>query len=234
MRPRLSGNILKAYENITKEERRILVIGDLHCPFELDGYFNFCKETYANYNCNQVIFIGDIIDNHAFSYHEPDPDGMSAGDELQVAIEDVKKWYNAFPVADVLIGNHDRMAARKAMTGGIPKVWIKSYNDVLVTPKWNWTERIVYDDVQYVHGEGGTARTKAKNDMMSTVQGHIHTQAYTEFTVGRKFKVFGMQVGYGSDAKSYASAYAKNFKKQAIGCGVIIGGHTAINCLMEL
>ena len=234
MRPRLSGNKLKAYENITKEERRILVIGDLHCPFELDGYFNFCKETYANYNCNQVIFIGDIIDNHAFSYHEPDPDGMSAGDELQVAIEDVKKWYNAFPVADVLIGNHDRMAARKAMTGGIPKVWIKSYNDVLGTPKWNWTERIVYDDVQYVHGEGGTARTKAKNDMMSTVQGHIHTQAYTEFTVGRKFKVFGMQVGCGIDAKSYASAYAKNFKKQAIGCGVVVGGHTAINCLMEL
>jgi predicted phosphodiesterase len=234
MRPRLSGNKLKAYENITKEERRILVIGDLHCPFELDGYFNFCKETYANYNCNQVIFIGDIIDNHAFSYHEPDPDGMSAGDELQVAIEDVKKWYNAFPVADVLIGNHDRMAARKAMTGGIPKVWIKSYNDVLGTPKWNWTERIVYDDVQYVHGEGGTARTKAKNDMMSTVQGHIHTQAYTEFTVGRKFKVFSMQVGCGIDSKSYAAAYAKNFKKQAIGCGVIIGGHTAINCLMEL
>ena len=234
MRPRLSGNILKAYENITKEERRILVIGDLHCPFELDGYFNFCKETYANYNCNQVIFIGDIIDNHAFSYFEPDPDGMSAGDELQVAIEDVKKWYNAFPVADVLIGNHDRMAARKAMTGGIPKVWIKSYNDVLGTPKWNWTERIVYDDVQYVHGEGGTARTKAKNDMMSTVQGHIHTQAYIEWMVGRNFRVFGMQVGCGIDTTSYAAAYAKHFKKQAIGCGVVLGGHTAINCLMNL
>ena len=234
MRPRLSGNKLKAYENITKEERRILVIGDLHCPFELDGYFDFCKETYANYNCNQVIYIGDIIDSHAFSYHEPNPDGMSAGDELQMAIKDVKKWYNTFPDADVLVGNHDRMAARKAMTGGIPKVWIKSYNDVLGTPKWNWTERIVYDDVQYVHGEGGTARTKAKNDMMSTVQGHIHTQAYTEFTVGRKFKVFAMQIGCGVDSKSYAAAYAKNFKKQAIGCGVIIGGHTAINCLMEL
>ena len=189
---------------------------------------------YAAWNCNQVIFIGDIIDNHAFSYHEPDPDGKSAGDELQMAIKDVKKWYNTFPVADVLIGNHDRMAARKAMTGGIPKVWIKNYNEVLATPKWKWTERIVYDNVQYVHGEGGTARTKAKNDMMSTVQGHIHTQAYTEFTVGRKFKVFGTQIGCGVDSKSYAAAYAKNFKKQAIGCGVIIGGHTAINCLMEL
>ena len=70
--------------------------------------------------------------------------------------------------------------------------------------------------------------------MMSTVQGHIHTQAYTEWQVGKNFKVFGMQVGCGIDSKSYAAAYAKNFKKQAIGCGVVIGGHTAINCMMEL
>ena len=234
MRPRLNGKLLKAYENLIKEERRILVIGDIHAPFELDGYFEFCQETYAKYNCNQVIYIGDILDNHAFSYHEPDPSGLSAGNELILAKKFVKKWYNAFPIADVLIGNHDRLAARKMMTGGVPLAWIKSYNDVLGTPKWNWTERIVYDGVQYVHGEGGTARTKSKNDMMSTVQGHIHTQAYVDWAVGRNFKVFGMQVGCGVDGGSYAAAYAKNFKKQAIGCGVVIGGHTAINCLMNL
>jgi len=85
-----------------------------------------------------------------------------------------------------------------------------------------------------VHGEGGTARTKAKNDMQSTVQGHIHTQAYAEWMVGRNFRVFGMQVGCGVDGDSYAAAYAKNFKKQAIGCGVIIGADTAISCLMKL
>ena len=234
MRPRLNGKLLKAYENLIKEEKRILVIGDIHAPFELDGYLSFCMETYDKYNCNQVIYIGDILDNHAFSYHEPDPSGLSAGNELILAKKFVKKWYNAFPVADVLIGNHDRLAARKMMTGGVPLAWIKSYNDVLGTPKWNWTERIVYDGVQYVHGEGGTARTKSKNDMMSTVQGHIHTQAYVDWAVGRNFKVFGMQVGCGVDGGSYAAAYAKNFKKQAIGCGVVIGGHTAINCLMDL
>ena len=70
--------------------------------------------------------------------------------------------------------------------------------------------------------------------MMSTVQGHIHTQAYVDWVVGRNFKVFSMQVGCGVDGNSYAAAYAKNFKKQAIGCGVVIGGHTAINCLMNL
>jgi len=234
MRPRLNGKVLKAYKNLIKEENRILVIGDIHAPFELDGYFEFCKETYANYNCNKVIFIGDIIDNHYSSFHVSDPDGMGGGDELDRAINCVKKWYKAFSKADVLIGNHDRIIMRKAFDSQIPKRWVKSYNDVLGTPKWNWTERIVYDNVQYVHGEGGTARTKSKNDMMSTVQGHIHTQAYVDWAVGRNFKVFGMQVGCGVDGNSYAAAYAKNFKKQAIGCGVVIGGHTAINCLMNL
>jgi hypothetical protein len=158
---------------------------------------------------------------------------MGGGDELDLAINYIQDWVEAFPKADVLIGNHDRMIMRKAFESQIPKRWIKSYNEVLGT-EWNWIERIVYDNVQYVHGEGGTARTKAKNDMMSTVQGHIHTQAYTEWMVGRNFRVFGMQVGCGIDCTAYAAAYAKHFKKQAIGCGVVIGGHTAINRLMSL
>ena len=215
--------------------RNILVIGDLHEPFCLDGYLEFCVEQYKKYNCNQVIFIGDILDNHAFSYHEPDPDGMSAGYELEETIKKVQKWYKVFPVADVCIGNHDRMASRKAMTGGIPKAWIKSYNEVLNTPKWNWVESIVYDDVLYEHGEGGQAQTKAKNNLMSSVCGHTHTEAYCRWFVGKRFRVFGLQVGCGVDASTYAAAYAKNFKKQAIGCAVVLnGGKLPINLLMSL
>jgi predicted phosphodiesterase len=232
-RPRLRGDKRIAYDNLNTKERRILVIGDIHAPFELDGYLEFCQETYSKYLCNQVIYIGDIIDNHYTSYHETSSDAMGGLDELEYAIRAVKRWSDAFPVADVLIGNHDRLVMRKAQTSDIPSAWIKSYNEVLGT-NWNWTERIVYDNVQFIHGEGGTASTKSKNDMMSTVQGHIHTQCYTMWSVGRNFKVFGMQVGCGVDGSSYATAYAKNFKKQAIGCGVVLGGHTAINCLMEL
>lgn len=93
---------------------------------------------------------------------------------------------------------------------------------------------VSYDNVLYEHGEGGQAKTKAKNNMMSSVCGHTHTEAYVHYFVGKKYRVFGMQVGCGVDANSYAAAYAKNFKKQAIGCGVILGGHTAINVLMDL
>ena len=61
-RPRLKGNKKKAFENLTKKENRILVIGDLHEPFGIDGYLKFCKETYQKHNCNKVIFIGDLND----------------------------------------------------------------------------------------------------------------------------------------------------------------------------
>lgn len=234
MRPRLKGNKLKAFENIVKKENRILIIGDLHEPFCLNEYFDFCKKTYAQYNCNKVVFIGDIIDSHYSSYHETDPDGIGGGQELNLAINNLKKWYKEFPKADVTIGNHDRIIMRKAFTSAIPKKWLKEYNQVLEVPNWNFVDRVVYDNVQYIHGEAGTARTKCRSDMMSTVQGHLHTQAYTEWYVGQNFKIFGMQVGCGIDHDSYAMAYAKRGKKPAIGCGVVFGGHTAINCLMEL
>ena len=233
IRPRLHGNRRRAFENLTKDERRILIIGDIHAPFTLGEYLEFCKDTYAAYNCNQTIFIGDIIDNHYPSYHETSPNGMGGGEELELAIEQIQMWYKAFPKADVTIGNHDRMIMRKAFSSAIPKEWIKSYNEVLGVD-WNWVDRIVYDNVQYIHGEAGTARTKCRADLMSTVQGHLHTQAYTEWYVGANFKVFGMQVGCGIDHDSYAMAYAKRGKKPAIGCGVVIGGHTAINVLMDL
>ena len=118
-----------------KDLSRVLVIGDLHEPFCLDGYFEHCVETYKNFNCNRVVFIGDIIDNHYSSYHETDPDGLSGGDEILLAIKKIKRWYKQFPKADVLIGNHDRLIMRKAFSSAIPKVWIKDYNDVLGTPR---------------------------------------------------------------------------------------------------
>lgn len=233
-RPRLKGKKKKAFLNLTKKENRVLIIGDLHEPFCLDGYLKHCKEVYENYNCNKVIFIGDVIDNHYSSYHETDADGMGGGQELDLAIKKLKRWYKTFPEAIVAIGNHDRIIMRKAQTSAVPRKWIKEYKEVLEVPKWNFVDRYILDNVQYVHGEAGTARTKCRADMMSTVQGHLHTQAYTEWYVGQNFKIFGMQVGCGIDHDSYAMGYAKRGKKPAIGCGVVIGGHTAVNCLMNL
>ena len=181
-----------------------------------------------------MVFIGDVVDNHYSSYHETDADGMGGLDELASAIKAIAFWYKAFPKADVIIGNHDRLVMRKAQTSNIPTMWIKDYKDVLGTPGWNFVDRIEIDDVQYIHGEGGTARTRHRKDMISTVQGHLHTQALVDWGVGARARTFGMQVGCGIDHKSYAMAYAKNFPKPAIGCGVVIGGQVAVNLMMPL
>jgi hypothetical protein len=70
--------------------------------------------------------------------------------------------------------------------------------------------------------------------MMSTVQGHLHTQLYTEWYVGANFRIFGSQVGCGVDHESYAMAYAKAGRKPAIGCMVILNEDLPINLVMDL
>ena len=217
-----------------KVKKNVLVIGDLHEPFCLDNYLEHCVETYNKYKCDEVVFIGDIIDNHASSYHETDPDGHSAGQELKMAIQRIKQWYQAFPKATVIIGNHDRLIMRKAYSSGLSKMWIKDYAEVLGTPGWNFTESIEIDDVLYIHGEGGTARARVRRDLQSIVQGHLHSQAYIDWCVGAKFKLFGMQVGCGIDHKSYAMAYGKEGPKPAIACGVVLQGEVPINIMMNL
>ena len=219
------------------DTRHVLVIGDLHEPFCLDSYLDWCLEQYEFYGCNQVVFIGDIIDNHYSSYHETSADGMGGADELELAVKRIARWYNAFKKkgTKVIIGNHDRIIMRKAQTSSIPSKWIRSYKEVLEVPNWDFVERYEQDGVQYIHGEGGTARTKCRADMMNTVQGHLHTQCYTEHYVGKNFRVFGTQVGCGINHKSYAMAYAKYGKRPAVGCAVILNnGETPLNLLMPL
>ena len=56
---------LKPHEIVTlqkmreSEIRNVLVIGDLHEPFCLDGYLDWCIEQYYAYKCTEVVFIGD-------------------------------------------------------------------------------------------------------------------------------------------------------------------------------
>jgi len=224
-------SVLRAKENELKpftggDLDNILIIGDLHSPFTLPKYLEFCKEQQRKYNCGKVIFIGDIIDNHYSSYHESDPDGMSAGDELDKAIEQVQTYYDAFPVATVIIGNHDRLVYRKAFSGGVSKRWVKEYKDVLKVPNWEFVESVEIFNININHGEGGTARSKMKKDLQSQIQGHLHSDFYLEYIVGKNFRIFGMQIGSGVDHHSYAMAYGRNFKKPAIGCGVLLNKGT--------
>lgn len=218
--------IAKSNINVVNSDSRVLIIGDLHLPFEREGYFEHCVDTYNKYNCNQVVFIGDILDNHFSSFHTSSPDGMGAGDEFKSAVESLKKWYNKFPNSKVCLGNHDNIPARKAFEAGLSESWVKSIKEAFNLETWDFADSFIIDNVLYQHGLGGKAQQRSKRELISIVQGHYHTDMYVHYTVGKNFKIFGMQVGCGVDQSSYAMAYGKYFPRPALGCGVVLENGT--------
>lgn len=202
----------------------VLVIGDLHAPFIKKGYLEHCKSVYKQYKCNKVIFIGDVLDNHYSSYHETIPDGLSAGDELKAASYILKDWVKAFPKAVILMGNHDRIIARKAVTAGLSNRWIKTMGEVLDAPGWEFYTEYEFDNVLYVHGEGcKNLKLSTLNRYKSMVIGHYHELAEIVYTASSRDILFGMAVGSGIDDKSYAMEYARFYtKKSIISCGVVL------------
>lgn len=212
-----------------KEESRVLVIPDLHAPFTLEGYLEFCVDMYKKWDCNQVVFLGDEIDNHFSSFHDTDPDGHSGAEELDKAKKVIAKFYKEFPVAKVCIGNHSSIPNRKAFSSGLSKQWIRTNNEVLEVPNWEYADEHIVDSVKYTHGVGRQARQRTMQDMISVVQGHFHSKSYIENFVGVEGKrLFAMQLGAGINIKEYAFAYGKNFARPHINVGIVINGKLPI------
>ena len=196
------------------------------------------RNGFKEYKVNKVVFIGDIVDNHAMSYHESDPDGFSAGNEIKESRKRLKRWYKAFPNATVTIGNHDLLPERKLFTLGLPKAILKDYNEIWEVPNWNFVPEIDIEGVRYIHGIGAAgvsgARNLALKSRQSIVMGHSHSFGGVQYIAGNKDIIFGMNVGCGIDIESYAMAYGKSFPlKPTLGCGVVIDGSRGFFIPME-
>lgn len=219
----------------------VLVIGDTHIPFERKDYLDFCLETKKKYKCNKVVHIGDLVDNHAISYHEHDPDGMSPKEEMAQSDKHLEKWFKAFPNVLLCRGNHDRLADRKQKTVGLPSRVFKPFRDIWKLPKgWRDDWHFLLDGVLYKHGTGYGGKyphiQAAHDNRCSTVIGHGHSVAGVEWSASDFDIVFGMSVGCGIDRDTYAMAYEKNFKRKPIlGCGVVAdNGQNSLFVPMEL
>lgn len=220
--------------------KNVLVIGDPHEPFCKEGYLEFCREMQEKYDCGTVIHIGDAVDNHAVSYHEKDVNGMSAGQEFNLAKLKMKRWYHTFPNVRVCIGNHDALPFRKVFTAGLPKEWLKSYEELLEAPKtWVWDFVHQHEGVIYQHGTGLSGEmasvNAARENRQSTVIGHLHTVCNARFLASYKDLIFGLSVGCGIDHKAYAFAYGREqTRKPVLACAVVLEGKVPINLPMPL
>lgn len=207
--------------------KRILVVGDTHIPFEHRDYLDFCIRIHKQLKCTDVVHIGDLVDNHAISYHEHDPNGQSPLDEMKMADKKLQKWFKAFPKASLCRGNHDRLVDRKARTNGLPERCFKDFREIWNLPDgWKDDFSFIIDNVKYTHGTGYSGRGGhlqcAVDNRMSCVIGHLHSFAGIEYSANERDCVFGMNVGSGVDRHSYAMEYGRDFKlKPIISCGVV-------------
>lgn len=212
-----------------KDNSCILLISDLHIPYHHKDALAFLQHLKDKYNPTRIICLGDELDKHALSYHDSDPDLPSAGDELQEALPTVDKLFQMFPEMDVIESNHGSLVWRKTKTHGIPRHYIKSYNDVLgVDEGWKWhfdlTIQLPNGQYCYFHHGKTTDVTKLSQQMgMNAVQGHYHEKFKAEYWGNPTGLYWGLQVGCLIDDDSYAFAYNNvNIKRPVMGTALII------------
>lgn len=209
------------------------ICGDLHAPFVHPMYLRFCLDTFRRERVDRVHLIGDVVDAHAISFHEHDPDGHSAGDELELAYAEIQKWKKALPErVSVSIGNHDERQVRAARRAGLTARYLKSYQQLFETPKWDYQFEHRIDSVLYTHGTGNSGKDAAINLAIqrrsSTVMGHTHTFPGVKYHANADSIIFGLQVGVGLDDQAYAFSYGRTFPvKPVLGCGVVKHGTVA-------
>jgi len=208
---------------------RILCVGDLHIPFVRKGYYEFCKDIYKKYKCNQVMFMGDVVDFHSVSFHLHNPELPNALDEYKLSLEMLKQWSGTFPKARVCIGNHCSRIVRLAQTVNIPSQLLRSYREIWDTPNWDWQWNFMVDGVYYSHGISTGALHPAYNEMrkraLSVVIGHNHSAAGLKYLVNPERRMFGLDTGCGIDDRQMAFAYNQfNGIRSVISAAVIING----------
>jgi hypothetical protein len=235
----LVEGFLKGSNERQKDNSRILLISDLHVPYHHPDSLDFLQHLKDKYNPTRVICLGDELDKHALSFHDSDPDLPSAGDELRLALPVIKKLKEMFPVMDILESNHGSLLYRKAHAHGIPRQYLKSYNEVLgVDDGWQWHYDMVLNlpngNKCYLHHGKSANVTKTSQTMsMCAVQGHYHETFKIEYWGNPVNLYWAMQAGCLIDDKSYAFNYNNvNLKRPIIGTGLIIDSMPVLEAMV--
>ncbi len=215
---------------MSKVSKSILVISDLHCPYQHPDTHAFLAAAKRKYKPDTVVCIGDEIDGSSWSYHEPNTELPNPGEELRLAIKALQPIYKLFPNVHVLESNHGSLVYRKGLTARIPAAAIKSYREQIQAPKgWNWYESLVIDTalspVYFTHGISSVAGKLSNMYSMSSCQGHYHSRSQVSWMSTPERLRFDMHVGCLINDKSMAFKYNKLTPvRPIISIGIIIDG----------
>lgn len=216
-------------DNVEHDNSRILLISDLHIPYHHQDAVEFLVHLKEKYNPTRIICLGDEVDGHALSFHDNDPDLPSAGDEIRQALPVIAELFKIFPQMDILESNHGSLVWRKAKVFGIPKHYIKSYNEVLgVDSGWKWSFDLTVDlpngqKCYMHHGKTSNIIQLSQQMGMCASQGHYHETFKVDYWGNSTGLYWGMQCGCLIDDNKLAFNYNNvNIKRPIIGTGLII------------
>ena len=217
--------------------KKVLAIGDLHIPYHHKDSFAFLRALKKKYKgFDLVVNMGDELDQHAISMHDSNPDLPSAGDELRLAKTYVKELEGIFPDMTLLDSNHSSLVYRRALKYGLPKAYLKHYNEFLDVGKgWKWVDdlTISLNDGSrcfFTHGMSANVLQIAQKMGMHAVQGHYHSKASVQYYSNPDNLNWAMQTGCLTNQQSLAFGYSRNFKDRFIcSSAVIIDGQPRIH-----
>lgn len=223
---------------VKHDNSRILFISDMHIPYHHEHLLPFLESLKNRYDPTRIICLGDELDKHAMSFHDSDPDLPSAGDELLRALPTIALLKEMFPVMDLIDSNHGSMVYRKSKAHGIPRSYIRSYNEVLgVDDGWKWHNDMTIElpDGQSVyihHGKSADAIKTSQAMSMSHVCGHFHESFGVRYWANPNGLFWAMNSGCLIDDKALAFSYNNvNLKRPIIGTSLIIDGYPVMEAM---
>lgn len=216
-------------DGVEHDNSRVLLISDLHVPYHHQDAIAFLTHLKQKYNPTRVICLGDEVDGAALSFHDHDPDLPSAGDEIRQSLPIIAELFKLFPKMDILESNHGSLVWRKAKVFGIPKHYIKSYNEVLgVDSGWKWSFDLTVDlpngqKCYMHHGKTSNIIQLSQQMGMNATQGHYHETFKIDYWGNSTGLYWGMQCGCLIDDNKLAFNYNNvNIKRPILGTGLII------------
>lgn len=219
--------------SIPEMAHRILVIPDIHAPYEHPDTLAFLKAVRDALNPDCVVNLGDMLDGHALSFHESDPNLDSAGAEFEKARVFVGKLHKLFPQMLECHSNHGSLIYRRAKAHGIPVQMIKTYREMLFPNgggegwSWRYAWRIntLLGTVTFKHQASGDPLLDAAHTGTNLVTGHQHGNFDIQYAASSERLYYAMRSGCLIDKDSLAFAYGKHTRnKPIIGCSVIVNG----------
>ena len=197
---------------VTKEGRDVLVIPDLHCPYEDKRSLGAVEQVMKEYRWDEIIQIGDFMDLDCISDHNKGKLKTIEGKTIQKDFDQgnaiLDRWQKLAPKTKITIleGNHDErmlryIDANPQLAGvvEVPKLLNLAKRGINWVPSWSEGKVYRIGNAYFTHGLYTNQYHAAKMVQRFGVNifyGHLHdTQCFPLVMRGEDKTIVGQSLG---------------------------------------